>query len=1437
MQRFVGIDAGAETVKLAEVEGEGGALAWTRRALVEHGGDPAAAVREVLEGWGWDGVAGARATGRLGRRLELPRIPPKQARTAGHVRLHGAAPATVVDLGAHGFSVLVHEAEGRDRYRENPRCSQGTGNFLRQLVERFGLTPAQADALAVGAEAAPLSGRCPVILKTDMTHLANRGEARERILAGLFDAICANVLVFVRPGSPRDVWLTGGVSRSRRVRACFREALAGRGLDLRDGEGDEALYLDALGCALLAAARPEAVPPLEGLFRPPEHASFDALPPLAGALSRVRRVPRPPPPAGDGPILLGLDIGSTGSKAVALDLAAGMPAWEAYTGTSGDPVRAAQSLVSSFLEGPCARRAVVGAGVTGSGREIVGSLLASCFGTDRVFVLNEIAAHAEGACAYDPRVDTIFEIGGQDAKYIRLEGGRVVDAAMNEACSAGTGSFIEEQGRRLGGLDAAALGREAIGADGCVALGQHCAVFMAEILDQAAAAGAPRAHVVAGLYESVVQNYVNRVKGARPVGQVVFCQGMPFSADALAAAVARQTGAEVIVPPSPGTVGAFGIARLARAGLAGLDAHAGALDLSRFLAARVERKDTFVCRSAEGCGGAGNRCRIERLRTAVGTERRAFTWGGACALFDQGTRARKLPAGAPDPFREREAAVRALVEGLGTAPAGAPRVALADAFQLKTLLAYFGTFFRTLGLGVEVLGSGGREALRQGIDLCNVPFCAPMQQVHGVAAALAATGAEHLFFPMIRDLPRVRDERHTWLCPMVHGAPDVLAADLGEDFARRLVAPTLNAGGAGYLDSERFVASMDALAARVGVRDRAAARRAHQAAREAQRAFDARLEAIGAAALERCRADGLLAVVVLGRTYTIHDEVLNANVPALLREQGAVAIPLDCFPLDGATPLVPGAFWSYTQRILRTAHRVRRTPGVYAIFTSNYGCGPDSFTQHHLARLLDGKPFAIVETDGHAADAGTKTRVEAFLHCVREDLRGCGAEGRPAAEPMPLRERTLADVRADGTRVLVPPMGPEAEALAAAFRGVGLHAEVLPPATADTIRLGRRHTSGKECLPMTITAGALLEHLAREPEGRFTFFMPGSSGPCRFGMYRQLHRLILERAGLSDRVEIWSPPDHDYFEGVPPGLGAIVLAGASARGALADALRDARPVERTPGAANAIHARGSARLLEAIERGAAGDLSARTVLREVLGGGLWGIRDAVAGCARELADARDPRPYPTVQIVGEIYVRSDPASNGYVADELERRGVRVRLEPVVEYLQYSEAVQFRRGLKGSVGDHLKRRLRQRIVNLVFRAAGEPLGWPAPEPPHRVAREAQGYLREDLEHESVLAMGLALEAWRHRGVDGILCAGPLDCMPTRLAEAQLYHAAAREGLLSLTLAANGDPIDPEILDGFAYEVKERFARRQAGRAASARPSTGSGRAEHPEARAR
>ncbi|MBK8480688.1 MAG: CoA activase [Proteobacteria bacterium] len=1422
--RYLGVDVGAETIKLVELTREpGGTLRWTRRALFEHQKDPTARLRALLADWQWSEVHAAAACGRLSRQLNLARVPTQQAQSRGYRELRGgkaAQDATLVAIGSRGFSVLELRASGTEVFRENSRCSQGTGNFLRQLVERFDLDVEQASALCADVpDPAPLSGRCPVILKTDMTHLANKGESRPRILAGLYDAVCENVQVLIKPRlSPPTVALLGGVSRAERVREHFRRFLARHGMTLALLDGDDGLYVEALGAAALAADAPAAhlVPPLDALLLPTVDHTLERVPGLADYLDQVTRMPAPPPPTLNGAprrLVLGYDIGSTGSKVVALDCETREAIWQGYVNTSGDPVGACQALTQQLVTSPAGHYSVVGVAATGSGREIVGSLLATCYGPDRVYVLNEIAAHAAGARHYDPRVDTIFEIGGQDAKYIRLADGRVIDAAMNEACSAGTGSFIAEQGRKLAGIrDVVHLGEEAMEADCGVSLGQHCSVFMAEVIDEAAAAGVDQRAIVAGIYDSIIQNYLNRVKGARSVGEVIFCQGMPFAADALATAVARQTGAQVIVPPHPGTVGALGIALLAceQLTLRGQPA----LELQRLLEAALKGKETFVCKSTQGCGGAGNKCRIDRITTVVAEQRQHFTWGGGCSLYDRGTGKRKLPDLAPDPFRERAENVQTLIDRLGERR-GRPLIALTDEFALKGLMPFFATFLRELNYDVKIHTGADQRVLKRGIEQANVPFCAPMQLYHGLIAELRESGPDYLFVPMLRSLERVGEESCATVCPIVQASPDLLRWDLGSAGGPKVLSPVIDIGP-DNLASNELIESCRRLAVELGVV--MSWWPAYQAALAAQTAFDAECLALGRRALDFCARNEIVPVVVLGRAYTLHNRVLNSNVPAIVREQGAIAIPVDCYPIDTEVPVYKDMFWGYGQRILRAAHQLRRKPGEYSIFCSNYSCGPDSFNLHFFAYLMEGKPFAIIETDGHSGDAGTKTRVEAFLYCVHEDLRSSELATTAAARDLTTIEEKkaqLPDIRAAKERVLIPRMGEGAEVLAAALRGVGVPAEALPVPDRDTVRLGRRHTSGKECLPMALTLGSLLQRLGRdEDESRFAFFMPTATGPCRFGVYNILHKITLERLGYEGRVRVWSPSDNDYFAGIPVGFSALVFSGFMAADLLLEALYDVRPGETRPGAARAIFDAYRAELWRLLERRAAGNLSLPATLAEVATGEHFGCTELLARAAREFAAIKGGTEKPAVLVVGEIYVRCDPFANDYVVDQLERRGLRCRFAPFNEWLEYTDFLTLTAQGGAGLTDRLRGLIKAQIQQRSYDTMAAPLDWPARTTVQESLEAAADYLRPELHGESVLTVGGPTHEWREGLIDGVISVGPLECMPNKISQAQFFHVTEREGLPALTLALNGDPVDPEQLDSFAFEVLTRYRERHA-----------------------
>jgi predicted CoA-substrate-specific enzyme activase len=1422
-------------VKLVVAEADpSGKLEVVWRDLREHHKEPARVLGEMLQSVSWPSLTGAAATGRLARMLNLPRVPVKQAQVAAVRQRHpDLETATVVSIGSRGFSVLELREGGLEVFRENSRCSQGTGNFLRQLVERFDLTLEEASTLAETVEQpAPLSGRCPVILKTDMTHLANRGVERAAILAGLYDAVCENVQVLIKPKlAPPAVILVGGVTRARRVRDRFAQYLEKQGMRLLDHDAEDALFLEALGAAAVAARLPEPLCAKADLLAPRAEARLDTLPAPAGSLDRVRRLPRPAAPVEDGRVrdlILGFDIGSTGSKTLAVDRETREIVWESYLNTNGNPVAASKALMQRFAESPARQHRLLGFGVTGSGREIVGSLLGITYGQDRVYVLNEIAAHAEGALHFDPEVDTIFEIGGQDAKYIRLADGRVVDAAMNEACSAGTGSFIEEQGKRFAGIrDVVHLGQTALTADHALSLGQHCSVFMAEIIDEAVGAGAPQSAIIAGIYESIIQNYLNRVKGARTVGQRIFCQGMPFAADALAAAVARQTGSDVVIPPNPGTVGALGIALLARRSLALPE---GVVQPEPYLTAQVLSKDTFVCKSTKGCGAPGNKCRIDQLVTEVTGKKSRFTWGGSCSLYDKGTHRKKLPDLTPDPFREREALVDRLLADLGPAR-GLPTIGITDEFALKSLFPFFATYLHRLGFDLAVRRGATQAVLKRGIEEANVPFCAPMQQYHGLVTGLAEARPEYLFLPMVRSLPRLGDEPHAVICPIVQASADVIRTDLGADLHSKVISPVIDVG-ADHLDGELFRRSCRATAAELG-RSAAEADAAFDEALEAQLAFDGECLRIGERALAFARERELTPIIVLGRAYTIYNTVLNSNVPTIVREQGALPIPVDCYPVADAAPTFEGLYWGYAQRSLRAAHQIRRTPGQYALYCSNYSCGPDSFNLHFFAYAMEGRPFAIIETDGHSGDAGTKTRVEAFLHCVKEDQAARAERPTQSFVTIDQDRKTLHQIREDRETLLIPRMGPGADVLAALFRGVGFDAEALPMPDAEVLALGRRHTSGKECVPMTITTGSLLQRLAREPdpERRFCFFMPTANGPCRFGVYNLLHKIILERLGEKRRVTVFSPVDDDYFAEVPPAFRLITWAGFVAMDLLLEAFYWTRPVEKYVGAAERVYRQHHDRLVHLVEAEARRDLSQGRGLREIATGQLFGISRLLHQATEDFAAIADlEREVPTVSVVGEIYVRCDPFANGFIIDRLEERGVRARFAPFNEWIEYTDWVTQHKRREGllpparspllaRITSTVQAQIQERLYALVARG----LRWPHRTSVKDSLKAAGDYLRSDLTGEAVLTLGGPTHEHRQGEIQGVVSVGPLECMPNKLSETQLFHVAEREGLLSLTLSLNGDPLDLEVLDSFVFEVKDRFRKVQAQRALE-RPRT-------------
>ena len=1405
-KRYLGIDVGAESIKLVFLEENNNTLSIASKESYEHGKNPQHVLQTLYQKYGIEHFDAVAITGRFSKQFTATRIPVQQAQSRGFKHLYPNTTGTLISIGSHGFSVLELRDNGREIFRENSRCSQGTGNFLRQLVGRFSMSIEEASVVTADiSNAASLSGRCPVILKTDMTHLANKGEHKVEILAGLFDAVCENVLNLVKPGiSPNPVVLIGGVSQSKRIQQTCQKKLKAFGFDfIYDPE--LAIYFEALGAALIAKEDALKPPKFDNLLASEEEHDLEKTPRLSSYMHQVKRMPAPLiTTSKSGKVVIGLDIGSTGAKAVAIDVETKEQVWDAYIQTLGAPVESAQALLKTFLESTAGKNHVLGVATTGSGREIVGSLLSNCYSSDDVFVQNEIAAHAAGAAHYDQRVDTIFEIGGQDAKYIRLDGGRVIDCAMNEACSAGTGSFIEEQGSKFHGISHISdLGKAALEASEGISLGQHCSVFMAEIIDEAVSMGIAQNTIIAGLYDSIIQNYLNRVKGSRSVGEFIFCQGMPFASDALAAAVARQTNAQVIIPPNPGTVGALGIALLA---LESMDmSKTDFLDLNRFFEAKVDERTTFVCNSTVGCGAPGNKCKIDRLKTTVAGQTSSFIWGGACSLYEKGSKKKKLPNLAPQPFQEREQLVSDLLSGLKTYE-NSPFIALSDEFMLKDQFPFFATFLSHLGLNLTVLKGNKQATLKRGIQEGHVPFCAPMQLFRGVAGELSETDAKYIFTPIFKDTQRSGDEEAAKVCPVVQGAPQMLKLDY-EKAGKIWITTEIEVGEEG-IQSAKFKKSCRLIAQSLDTLN--TFEEAFKKAVLAQEKFLSDCINIGHQALAFCEAHDITPVVVLGRPYTIYNPILNSNVPAILREQGAISIPVDCYPIASQTPLLDRIYWGYAQKILQVAHQVRREEGTYSVYCSNYSCGPDSFNLHFYGYVMEGKPFAIIETDGHAGDAGTKTRIEAFLHCVHQDQ--AATKERPK-EPSDFKNTEKSMMTFDTvdkeTTLLVPWMGISSNIVTSCLQAAGYKAETLEMPDRYALKLGRRYTSGKECVPVSLTLGRLLQKLESEKDRKFAYIMPRTTGPCRMGMYHLLQKIVIEKIGESKRCAFISPTTDDYFEALPKGFPVLFLAGVIAQDMLHNALLYVRPSELVKGESDKVYERYSKELYALIANQTVAIDSKLMITMHILSGTLFGMASLLRRASEEFAKLNTNEELPIALLVGEIYVRNDAFANDNIISKLEARGLRVSCSENNEWFEYVDYDnQLQRG-EPSYMEKIVGFLRKKIHHIAYDAIASKLPLNKPPKTQDIVEASKEYICGDIGGETVLTMGRSIYDWRKGLISAVVNVGPLECMPMRIAESQFFHAAEKEGLPTLTLPFNGDPISDDTIDNFAFEIHSRF----------------------------
>jgi predicted CoA-substrate-specific enzyme activase len=1340
--------------------------------------------KESVKGVAVTGTGGKLAISLIGGTLVNEII--SQATSAG--KLYPEA-RTVIEIGGEDSKLIILEKDpvkGDSRlvdFEMNSICAAGTGSFLDQQARRIGVPIEKefGEMALKSVEPPRIAGRCSVFAKSDMIHHQQIATPLHDIVAGLCFALARNFRSNLARSKEikKPVVFSGGVAANKGMIRAFNEVL-----DLKDGEliiPQHHASMGAIGAVMYAGSN-GGINSFLGIEKLEEYlvketSPYSSLPPLTeSAAEYVKTIHFRKNGTDKLAVYLGLDIGSLSTNVVLIDKDHKVIA-RRYLPTAGKPLEAIRRGLTEIYDEVGEHIEVIGAGTTGSGRYLTGDFI----GADAI--INEITAQATAAIDYDPTVDTIFEIGGQDSKYISIENGVVVDFEMNKVCAAGTGSFLEEQAEKLNINIVKEFGEMALGSECPVKLGDRCTVFMESDLNSFMQRGVRNDNLVGGLAYSIVYNYMQKVVGDRKVGNKIFFQGGVTNNKAVVAAFEQVTGKKITIPPHFDVTGAIGAAITAQRLMA-----PGQKTLFRGFGVRNANYDLsrFVCQSCT------NHCEIRKVK--IEGYKKPLYYGGRCEKWETDDR-KKVRTDIPNLFKKREEML------MGDYKEQQPWKATTIGIPRALMIFYqqfplWRTFFEELGFNVIVSKESDKKLITTSLETITTETCLPVELMHGHIIDLIDRGAEYIFMPFIvNGKERKNNPTFNCNCPWIQTYPFMVKSALrGKIEESRLLVPSLHFR---FFEKALVPELIEFFGSKFGFGEKEI-RKAIYKADEVQTEFEKELITYGKTVLKNLPPDCRPAVL-LGRPYNTSDPHLNLGLVEKLISQNVMPIPIDMLDLSefNIFESYRNMYWPNGQKMIAAAQYVAKTDGMYAVYLSNFRCGPDSFIWHYITEELKGKPFLHLEVDEHSADAGMVTRIEAFL----ESLKGSEKNEKKAVEV--IRPRRSPQTPQPGRTLYFPYMNDAAYFISAAARSCGIPSEVLPKQTEEDLAIGRKYTSSKECFPMICTTGSFLRKL-QEPgadPSKMIFFMPDHNGPCRFGQYNHFHRVIFDKLGFKD-AELLTPSNDTSYADVAgkksQKFRINAWRGFVASDFLRKIYRETRPYEINKGDTDLVYQKSLAKLVRCIENGASG---LHRTLVEV-------THDFLS----VKVDKSERRP--VVALMGEIFMRDNSPCNGNIANKLEDLGVEVSIGPISEWIVYStyrftRDSRWRNDKTGVVKSKIQGIGQELIAKSLVRGIKEFTDHEKDVSLHDMLRLCDTYINQHYDGDPPIAIGSSIALYE-RGVSGIAAILPFTCMPgTLVASVSDSFRKDHNNLPFINIAYDGqDSVSLETrLQAFVFQVKE------------------------------
>ncbi len=1437
----IGIDVGSTTVKVAILDDNDKLIygdyqrhrADIRSTIINVVTKALDTIEKEIEDGAQRGVS-VKVTGSGGlsvsQWLNIPFIQEVIAATTSVKKL---IPQTDVVIELGGEDAKITYFKGGVEQRMNGTCAGGTGAFIDQMAALLETDAPGLNELARDAQQIyPIAARCGVFAKTDVQPLINEGARREDIAASIFQAVVSQTISGLACGKPirgNVAFLGGPLHFLDQLRERFIQTLKLKPEEIIVPE-DSQLFV-ASGCAFAAERKFQDAEGHDYKF--PTITEFrDSLKNLVGAeLSEVQRLEplfknqaeldefqvrhsEQKAKRGDlkkthGPVFLGLDSGSTTTKACLIDKD-GRILWDFYAHNQGNPVELAvkvlKDLYNMLPEDVYIARAVS----TGYGE----ALFQAALGVDSGEV--ETITHFRAANFFVPGVEFLLDIGGQDMKCLRMKDGAIVSIQLNEACSSGCGSFLDNFANTMG-MDVKEFGKIALMAEKPVDLGSRCTVFMNSRVKQAQKEGASVADIAAGLSYSVIKNALFKViklRKASDIGEKVVVQGGTFFNDAILRAFEKIAGVQVYRPDVAGLMGAYGSALIAYDQWCDLmepkpgEPEGTVHDVRSGLATLKDLESFHVDLDLRRCGKCQNNCLLTINTFQTGSEKRTFVTGNRC---EKGA---ELEGNVVDASNKKNTGIddddagpmpnlfawkykRLFNHYIPRKPEDAPMgdVGIPRVLNMYENYPLWFTFFNELGFRVVLSQRSSRTVYEKGLEtIPSESVCYPGKISHGHLVSLLQRGVKFIFYPCAPyEKQEDKGAGNHYNCPIVTSYPEVLRNNVDE--LRQ--DPSIT-----YMDPFLPIYDKDRLAERLCEEllpkfPQLKKKQIYDAVEKAwneQEAFKEDVKKAGEEALEEIITKGGSGIVLAGRPYHLDPEI-NHGIPEMINGLGLAVLTEDSVAHLGKIerPLRIIDQWVYHNRLYRAAQFVSEMPNLELVQLTSFGCGLDAVTADQVDEILRAKSrmYTLIKIDEGSNLGAVRIRIRSLIAAVKERRRN---KKRPVIHSSAYHRVVFTEEMKKTYTIIGPQMSPiHFRLLEKAFASGGFNFVVLDAVDPKAVEAGLKYVNNDACYPSLLVAGQMISALesGKYDLDKVALIITQTGGGCRATNYIGFIRRALNDAGMS-QVPVLSLSAQGFEKN--PGfkltlplidnlVKSLVVGDVFMR-----VLYRTRPYEAIPGSANQLYEKWNA-IAEEMFKERVSFKAFHKLLKNI-------IHDFDN---LPLKPIKKPR----VGVVGEILVKFHPTANNQIVETIEREGAECVMPDLLDFFFYSFATgifrhdqlafpgKTKRNAKLLVwGLELYRRKMKKYLNKSRRF----------EAPNSIYKMMKG-VDDIVQLGNITGEGWFLTAEMveliHEGAPSIACVQPFACLPNHVTGKGMIKELRRRFPSANISAIDYDPGSSEV----------------------------------------